>query len=295
MLVASLGWGTAGVATRAALDQGVPPYGLALFRAGIAAVAVILFLVVGRRGVSRSPEAWKTGLVMGTTNLAAPFILSNIALQYASAGFLGIMTALIPIMTAGVAHLMLDDERLTTIKFLGLTIGFSGVAVLFLSGDSGLAEGGRPLLAGVLGLIAVLSIAFGGTYAKKFAGRYEPSEVSGIHFTSGAVVIGIAMLLIEGAPGAQTGEAWALMSYMALASTFLPFMLFYWMLRHVSATYASMVGYIVPVIAVTAGVVFLDEKVEAGIALGGLLILIGVVITDRVEARYARARAGIAE
>jgi len=295
MLVASLGWGTAGVATRAALDQGVPPYGLALFRAAIAAVAVTIFLVVGRRGVPRSHEAWKTGLVMGTSNLAIPFILSNIALQYASAGFLGIMTALIPIMTAGVAHVMLPDERLTTIKLVGLTIGFAGVAVLFLSGDSGLAEGGRPLLAGVLGLVAVLSIAFGGTYAKKFAGRYEPSEVSGIHFTSGALVIGIAMLLLEGVPGSQTGEAWALMSYMALASTFLPFMLFYWMLRHVSATYASMVGYVVPVIAVTAGVVFLDERVGVGIALGGLLILIGVVITDRVEARYARARAGIAQ
>ena len=81
---------------------------------------------------------------------------------------------------------------------------------------------------------------------------------------------------------------------MALASTFLPFMLFYWMLRHVSATYASMVGYVVPVIAVTAGVLFLDERVEPGIVLGGLLILIGVVITDRVEARYARLRAGLA-
>lgn len=295
MLVASLGWGTAGVATRAALDQGVPPYALALFRAAIAAVAVSMFLAATRRALPRSPEAWKTGLVMGSSNLAIPFILSNIALQYASAGFLGIMVALIPIVTAGMAHFLLPDERLNAIKLVGLAIGFSGVAVLFLSGDSGLAEGGRPLLAGVLGLAAVVSIAFGGTYAKKFAGRYQPSEVSGIHFTSGALLIAVSMLVLEGVPGSQTGEAWGLISYMALASTFLPFMLFYWMLRHVSATYASMVGYIVPVIAVAAGVVFLDEKVEAGIALGGLLILIGVVITDRVEARYARARAGIAE
>ena len=294
MVVASLGWGTAGVATRAALDQGVPPYGLALIRSAIATLAVIAFLAIKRRGIPRSVEAWKTGIVMGITNLALPFILSNVALQYASAGFLGLMVALIPIVTAVIAHFTLPDESLDRRRSVGLVVALGGVATLLLSGDSGLAEGGRPVLAGVLGIIAVVSIAYGGTYAKRYAGRYEALDVTGIHFASGAVMIAVAMVVAEGVPGSQTAEAWTLMGYMAVLSTFMPFVLFYWMLRKVSATYASMVGYIVPLIAVAAGMTFLDERLQPGIIIGGLLILIGVVITDRAEARQIRIRTTVA-
>ena len=232
---------------------------------------------------------------MGISNLALPFVLSNIALQYASAGFLGLMIALIPLMTAVMAHLLLPAERLTPVRFLGLVVGLSGVAMLLLSGDSGLAEGGRPLLAGILGLIAVLAISYGGVYAKRYAGKYRTLDVTGVHFVSGSVVIVVAMFIVEGAPVVETAAAWSLLTYMALVSTFMPFALFYWLLRQVSATYASMVGYVVPVIAIVAGVILLDERLQPGIVLGGLLIFIGVLITDqsyRIDGRRARRAVG---
>ncbi len=50
-----------------------------------------------------------------------------------------------------------------------------------------------------------------------------------------------------------------------------------------TATYASLAGYVVPVIAIVAGVVFLGEELQPGIVLGGLLIFIGVLVTDRAE------------
>ncbi len=285
MIVASLGWGTAGVAARAALNEGVTPYRLALYRSTLAVVAILVYLAVTRRGLPTSAIAWKVGIIMGLSNLAMPFIFSNIALQYASAGFLGLMTALIPIITAAVAHLALPDERMSIVKTVGLLVGFGGVAVLLLSGDSGLAEGGRPLLAGILGLAAVTSISVGSIYAKHHAGAYSLIDVTGIQFGSGAILIAAATAFAEGGPTAETATAWALLAYMALASTVLPMLLYYWMLRKISATYAALAGYVVPVIAVTAGVVLLDEQLQSGILVGGLLILVGVLITDRAERR----------
>lgn len=287
MIVASLGWGTAGVATRAALDEGVTPYRLASYRSLLAVVAVLLYLMVERRGLPSGAVVWKVGLAMGLSNLAMPFIFSTLALQYASAGFLGLMTALIPIIIAAVAHFALPNERMSVVKTVGLLIGFSGVAVLMLSGDSGLAEGGRPLTAGLLGLGAVVSISVGSIYAKHHAGAYRPIDVTGVQFGSGAVIIAVATVFIEGGPVAETAAAWALLGYMALASTVLPMLLYYWMLRKISATYAALAGYVVPVIAVSAGVILLDEQLQPGIVLGGLLILIGVLVTDRAERRPA--------
>lgn len=283
ILLAALGWGTSSVAVRGALGEGMGPYAIATYRSLIGAVAVVGFLVAMRRGLPRGSASWKTGLVQGLTNLALPYILLNVALQHASAGFVGLLVALVPMLTAVLAHFMLPSERLNLVKVLGLAVAAGGVGVLLLSGDSGLAEGGRPALALLLGFIGAASIAFGGTYAKIHAGEYTPLHVTGIHFVLGAAVILIAGLAVEGPTAPGTIEAWSLMAYLGLFGQFMPFVLFYRLLQKVSATYASMVGYVVPLIAVTTGVIVLDERLQAGIILGGLLILAGVLITDRSE------------
>lgn len=285
LIVSSLGWGTAGVATRAVLDDGVGPLALATYRSLIAAAVVVVFLVVSRAGFPRSKTAWKVGLLMAVTNLAVPYILSNIALQHASAGFLGLTTALIPLLTAIVAHFALADERLDALKVLGLVVGLGGVAVLLTSGDSGLVGGGRPVLAGVLALVSVLSISVGGVYAKHHSGGYGSLEVTGVHFVVGTILIAIATLIGEGVPPAVSGHSWLLLGYMGVFATVVPFILYYWMLRSVSATFASIAGYLIPPIAVVAGMVFLDERLQRGLVVGGALILLGVVITDRAERR----------
>lgn len=285
LVVSSLGWGTAGVATRAVLDDGVEPLALATYRSLIAVAVVGAFLLARNEGVPRSAIAWKVGLVMAVTNLAIPSILLNIALQHASAGFLGLTTALIPLLTAIVAHFALRNERLDAVKVVGLGVGLSGVAVLLTSGDSGLAGGGRPVFAGALALVAVLSIALGGVYAKHHAGGYGSLEVTGVHFVAGTIMIAIATLVGEGVPGGVSGGSWLLLAYLGGFSTFLPFVLYYWMLRSVSATFASIAGYLIPPIAVVAGMVFLDERLQRGIVIGGALILLGVLITDRAERR----------
>ena len=284
LVIGSLGWGTAGVATRGALDAGLQPFAIATLRAAIAAVAVIGFLVVRRTAFPRG-VALRVGLVMGVTNLAVPYLTANVALQHASAGFVGLTTALIPLITAVIAHFVLVGERLSVFRLVGLVIGFLGVALLLSSGDSGLAEGGQPVLAGVLSLVGVVSIAVGGIYAKRHAGGYDPFEVTGVHFVSGTIIMAVAAFFAEGLPAGIGGGSWALLIYMGLISTFLPFTLYYWMLRRVSATFTSMAGYLVPPIAVCAGVVFLSERLESGIVLAGLLILAGVIIGDRSERR----------
>jgi drug/metabolite transporter (DMT)-like permease len=92
------------------------------------------------------------------------------------------------------------------------------------------------------------------------------------------------MLALDGLPTEATANGWLLLAYMGIVSTFLPFALFYWALQRVSATEASLVGYIVPIIGLVGGGVLLGEQVTWAIAGGGLLILGGVLITQRASA-----------
>jgi len=68
---------------------------------------------------------------------------------------------------------------------------------------------------------------------------------------------------------------------MAIASTFLPFYLYYRLLETMPVTTVSLVGYLVPLVSLIGGVLLLGEQIEAGILIGGSLILAGMVITDR--------------
>lgn len=287
--VAALAWGTSGVATRAALNDGVPPFAMVAIRALIAAILLYAILRIRGTAIRRDRASLRLGLVAGVFQLSMPFLLFTLAYQYASAGFVGMLVALIPLGTAAVAHVMLPDERLHIAKVVGLLVAFAGVVFLLASGDSGLAEGGRPLLAAVLSLGAVASIAYSSVYAKRQAASLDPIELTWMQFMVGIVVVGGIMLIAEGWPGAISAWGWTLILYLTILGSVVPFLLFYWLLTHVTSTKASLVGYIVPLIALVAGVALIDEQVQAGIIGGGVLILVGVVLTDRSERRPASA------
>jgi len=203
--------------------------------------------------------------------------------QHASAGFLGLLITNIPLATAVWAHFLLPDEPLNRRRALGLSLAVAGVAVLIATGESGLGQGGRPGLAVPLALAGVVVSAFGGVHARRHAPDHDVLDLAGPQFALGAVVLVTTMLAVEGLPTGISAAGWGLITYMALIGTFMPFLLFFWMLQRVGATTASLPSYLIPVIALAGGALLLDEQVTAVVGLGGALILAGVVFTERAE------------
>lgn len=280
---AAFAWGTTGVATRAALNDGVPPIAMVTYRAILATVILLVLLKVRGWQIPRHRSKWSTGLVQGVFQLSLPFVLFTLAYENASAGFVGLLVALVPLGTATLAHFLLPDEPMNLAKAVGLTVAFIGVAILLLSGDSGLEEQGKPLVAAVLAIGAVLSISFAGVFARGRADRIDPMELTWMQFAVGIVLVGGTMLIYEGLPGSISLWGWTLIVYLAVIGSIVPFLLFFWLLKRVAVTRASLIGYVVPLVALIAGIVLLDEKLQAGIAVGGALILVGVILTDRAE------------
>jgi drug/metabolite transporter (DMT)-like permease len=154
-----------------------------------------------------------------------------------------------------------------------------------------LAEGGRPVLAFGLGIVAVVSISVSGIIAKHQSHHYGVLEITGIQSALAFVWLTVVTLFVEGTPAVPTTWAMVLLGYLVLMGSVVPFLLFYWLLRHVSTTRASLIGYLVPFVALVTGIVLIDERLEAGIAIGGLLILAGVMWTDRAERKVVPRRA----
>ena len=284
IVVAAIGWSSGGIATRAAFDEGVGEWTLVATRTTIAAVLVILVLVI-RRTPFPSRTVMGYGLIQAVFNLTIPYVLFTFAYAEASAGFVGLLAALIPLATAVYAHFMLPDEPLTLPKLAGLFVAFTGVAFLLLSGDSGLSEGGRPALAVGLGLAAVASIGYAGAFAKRHAGAYDPFMISGMQFGFSMFWLIAAMIAVEGLPSDVTAAGWLLIIEMAVFATFMPFLLFFWLLEHIPATNASLIGYLVTLFALAGGIVLLGEQLQLGIIVGGLLVFAGLILSDRASRR----------
>jgi drug/metabolite transporter (DMT)-like permease len=286
-IVAAIGWGTGGIATRAAFDRDVGGWTMVTMRIVIAALLVVLLLLVQRRLSIPDRTTTRVGLMMALYNLAIPYVVFTFAYDNASAGFVGLLAALIPLVTALFARAMLPDEPLTGPKLTGLALGFAGVAALLLSGSSGLESGGRPVVAAGLSFIGVVSIGYASVYAKKHAAGYDPTEVTGLQFLFAGALLVFVMLGTEGAPTDVSGAGWALILYMAVAASFLPFVIFFRLIQRVPVTTVSLIGYLVPLVALIGGVLLLNEQLQAGIVVGGLLILAGVIVADRANRRAA--------
>src|SRR5512137_1334303 len=90
IVVSSIGWGTAGIATRAALREGLGPYTIIGMRVLVAAAAVFAYRAARRRPLP-DRRTWLLGGVLGLTNITAPYILFTLAVTHASAGFLSLI------------------------------------------------------------------------------------------------------------------------------------------------------------------------------------------------------------
>jgi drug/metabolite transporter (DMT)-like permease len=285
ILAAALGFGTEGVLTRSALARGPGPHQIVMIRIVIAALASYVYLGVTRRIQIPDRVLLRQGFVQGSAHVAGPFLLLTVAFDNASAGFVALFTTLIPVTTAIAAHFALPDERFAPSLVTGFLVALGGVAVLIASGDSGLAVGGEPVLAATLALLAVFLIAASSVYAKRDAERYDPAQLTAFQTVVALIVVIAVSPIIGGTYANIDTETWGLLIFLAIGTTVIPYFAIYWAMQHATATLVSLVGYVIPFFAVLLGVVFLDEKLQAGIIFGGGLMLFGIALADRAERR----------
>ncbi len=292
VLLISLGWGTSPVVVRVALREGLGPFTIAAAGSVIAAIGMAIVLIVLRRPNLIGPSELRIGAVLSVLSVLIPAQTRSLALQHASAGFVILMNVLIPIVTVVFAHFMLADEKIRLSTVIGLLLGLAGAAILVLGGDSGIAEGGNPRLAGFFSMIRIVAIGLGAVFAKRYSGRYSVLGVTGVQLGLGAVGLTLSALVIEGIPVAVTGIGGLSLLYVGTIGSLLPLVLYYFLLRHVTVTYSTIISYTIPLVAVSTGIVALGEQLQPGLILGGGLVVAAVVVKDLLRTREANRPAG---
>jgi len=175
------------------------------------------------------------------------------------------------------------DDRITAPKLGGILLGFGGLSLLMA--PALVKDGLQATTWGLIAIsIAAASYGVGMVYARNHL-RGLPPLVAPTAQLGVATLYMLPLSLFFERPFSLPLPSWpALASLFSLSflGTTLAFIIYYHLLEKTSATYLSMVTYLIPVIGVVLGVAVLNEQLSWNVYLGCALILVGVMIVNGV-------------
>jgi drug/metabolite transporter (DMT)-like permease len=242
--------------------------------------AVVMWVVWRWRGQAwrLGREWWRSLLLLSLTGNIIPFSLIAWAEQTVPSAEVGILMALMPIATLLLAHWLLEDESLTVGRVVGVVAGFVGVGLLM--GDELLRSGTEGQLAGQLAaILATLSYAFNGVYAKRLPGT-DPVALSVGTLFVGALLLALPAILLQGNDLGWSIplRSWAAVFVLGIMGTGLATWSYFVVVSERGPGFLSTINYLIPAVAFLAGTLWLAEPWSVRHLLALILILLGVAL-----------------
>jgi drug/metabolite transporter (DMT)-like permease len=267
-------WGSSFLFIEVALDDIEPTtmMALRLFFGAAALVPVLMAQRGGRRAVADLRAAGRPIWALGVVNAAVPFTLIAWGQQYIDSGIAAIANASLPIFVVLLAIRFRPSERATGLRLAGLAAGFLGVAVL----TGGEFDGSWS---GVAGTLAVVTASFlyatGALYAQSQVDRIDTLVLATGSAITGTIVL-LPLALAQLPSAVPSWETWASVAVLGFGGLAAGPLLYYVVIDRYGSARASLVTYLLPVIALVLGALILDEPVEVTALIGLALILSGV-------------------
>lgn len=237
-------------------------------------------IVIFIQGVKfpRTLKEWTPLLVLGLTNIAIPFFLISWGQVSIESGVASILDATVPLFTILASHFLLNDDKMTVSKVLGLLVGFAGVIILMIKD---LGAGTSTLLGQLAVIVACVFYAGSSIYARKMTEGTPAILRSMGPLVSATIAMWIAAFLFEAPIKIPTLPiTWIALLWLGILGSGAAFIMLYYLIHEIGPTRATMVTYLFPLGGVTLGVIFLDEKLTWQIVTGAVLIILSLVIAN---------------
>jgi drug/metabolite transporter (DMT)-like permease len=268
----------------------LPPLTMASFRVTLAGLSMVpAYLLCSRwPAFADSGRGWSQGITprdlwtfsyLGFFGVVVNQMCFTMGLRYTSVSHAAVIVGMGPIYTLILAVLF-RLERATWHKVVGMTIALVGVAVL--ASENGISARSPSLLGDAITMTGSIGFATYAVLGKRVAGRYDAlTMVAFNHFAGAIIILPVALRQArELGPFSRwraiPWPAWAAVLFMAVCSSALAYLLYFWLLRYLEASQLSAFTYLLPVLAVILGILLLGERGSFMQIIGGTLALAGV-------------------
>jgi drug/metabolite transporter (DMT)-like permease len=279
-LLAFLGcvWGSSFILMQFGL-KGVSAIQLGSLR--ILFAAGFLFLVGGKEIAKIPLYKWKYIALTSIFGTFVPAFLFAIALSKIDGSVSAILNSLTPLNTllVGMFFFGLDVQRR---QIFGVIIGFVGCALLVLSGSE--SNSTENYYYAILIVLASIFYGINVNLIKKYLSDLKPLAIS----TGNFVVMFVPALIVLYFTGffqifgqEKVQNSLGYIAVLGVIGTGLSNILFFKLIQLSSPVFASSVTYIIPLVAIFLGSLFMNESLTLLQIVGALIVLVGVYFSSR--------------
>lgn len=281
LALTSIVWGTTWVVSKIGILSGIHPLFFSALRQLVAGSCYLIFFLA--RGKARWPNLsqWGYLLLMAILLFVSSNGLTTWGVKYINSGLAAIIGAVFPLFVAIIDYSIGARDKPNAISFIGLVLGFAGVAIIFYEH---IADFGQPAFRFGIGLsvFATLTWAVGTTITTRKKVALDSYYALGWQmFIAGSILTLISIGTGISLPlKAVPATVWYCLIYMVLFGSIFAFGAFIYTLKRLPPTLASIYAYINPMVAVVLGHFVLQEAWSFYLLAGALVTLIGVYLVN---------------
>mgnify|MGYP006272872267 FL=1 len=227
--------------------------------------------------------------LLGILTLAAGIGTVAIAEEHIPTGVASLIIAALPLWIA--LFRTIARERISKFTWLGTLVGFVGVLVLLQPGSiEPIRDASSTEVTFYMFLVLIGNILFAlGTYISP---RFSLPRNLLLFTTIEMAAAGIFMLMAALASGEDLSKinqaspsSWFWFAYLVIVGSIFAYTAYLWLVVNAPVSLIATYAYVNPVIAILLGILFLDEVITRSYAIGGLIILLGVLTVVTSESR----------
>lgn len=258
--------------------QEVGPITLVAYRALFGLSFGIVVILIQRVKLPRTFRDLFPLFMVGITNVAIPFFLISWGELHIDSAVASILDATVPLFTILIAHFMLQDDKITLPKVLGLVVGFTGIIIL-MSKDIGASA--SSLLGQVAVIVASIFYAISAIYIRKTTVDTPAILRSAGPLVSASVVMWLGAFVFESPVQVpQLGITWVALLFLGMLGSGLAFLMSFYLVHEIGPTRTTMVTYLFPLGGVLLGVTFLHEQITWQVLAGAVVIISSLAIAN---------------
>lgn len=292
LLVVSLAWASDYLFIGWA-DRALPPIAVGAAMALVAALTLLVLvrLVLRRPLLAVLRQAPAAPLILGATAVAWPRLSVVYAEEEIAADVAALTGTTVPILTLLVTVFVTRQATCSLLRLLGVLVALAGL-VVFVGLWDGTGAGGTTLTGMLVMMSGGATFVFSGIYTSLYAKALDKAALTVWVMVAGAVMLLVPALLLEGDALVMPDAAG--LGSIAASGTFsmaLAYLGYFLLVERAGPTFAALYAYLVPPLGVLVGVLFLGEALTLEHLCGLALVLAGLWMITRRDARALPAAA----
>lgn len=269
-------WGSNFLWIKLAL-RGLSPVQIVLVRLWLGAVILMAFVSATKRRLPRGAGVWAHLGVAALFASVIPYLLFAYGEQQVDSALAGVLNATTPLWTIFIAIAVGAEKKPPSLKLVGLGLGFAGTLAIFepwRSGSQVMSPGGLACLC------AAASYGISYVYMARFLTNrgLDALDLAAAQLLAAGVLTCLAVPVLGWQSPVLRTDAIVASLVLGAIGTGIAYVLNYRLITEDGASAASVVTYLIPIVAVVLGAVTLRESLPFNVIAGMLVVLLGVTL-----------------